>query len=102
VRRAADHIISGKGATYYGIGSALARITGAILNDQRALLTVCSPRPEIAGVRNVTVSLPHLVGGRGILDTFPPLLDEGEAAALHNSASVIRAAIGELETEGVL
>jgi len=102
VRRAADHIIRGKGATYYGIGSALARITAAILGDQRAVLTVCSPRPEIAGVPNVTVSLPHLVGGSGILDTFPPRLDEAEAAALHASAGVIRAAIDSLTAEGVL
>src|ERR1041384_5059298 len=40
VRRAADIIIRGKGATYYGIGSALARLTAAVLGDQRALLTV--------------------------------------------------------------
>ena len=102
VRRAAYHIISGKGATYYGIGSALARITAAILADQRALLTVCSPRPEIAGVPDVTVSLPHLVGGSGLLDTFPPPLDPAEAAALHDSAALIRAAIDSLAAEGVL
>src|SRR5262249_47265225 len=34
VRSAAYTIIGGKGATYYGIGSALARITDAILHDQ--------------------------------------------------------------------
>jgi L-lactate dehydrogenase len=102
VRRAAYHIISGKGATYYGIGSALARIAGVVLNDQRALLTVCTPQPEIAGVPNVTVSLPHLVGGRGILDTFPPQLDKGEAGALRQSAIVIAEAIEGLRREGLL
>src|SRR5512145_756805 len=44
VRRAAYHIIEGKGATYYGIGSALARIVEVILRDQRAILTVCTPQ----------------------------------------------------------
>jgi L-lactate dehydrogenase len=96
VRRAAEHIIRGKGATYYGIGSALARIVGVILQDQRALLTVCTPQPEIAGVPDVTVSLPHLVGGAGVLDTFPPHLSADEAAALHRSAQVIRDAIAAL------
>jgi hypothetical protein len=35
VRRAAYHIIAGKGATYYGIGSAVARLVDVILHDQR-------------------------------------------------------------------
>ena len=43
VRRAAYTIIAGKGATYYGIGSALARIVDAVLHDQRSILTVCAP-----------------------------------------------------------
>lgn len=101
VRRAAYHIISGKGATYYGIGSALARIAGVILQDQRALLTVCTPLPEISGVPDVTVSLPHLLGGQGVLDTFPPALSPEEAAALQRSAAVIREAIAGLERQGL-
>lgn len=96
VRRAAYHIINGKGATYYGIGSALARITSVILADQRALLTVCTPRPEIAGVREVTLSLPHLVGGSGILDAFVPALSAEEMAGLQRSAGLIREAIDGL------
>jgi L-lactate dehydrogenase len=43
VRRAAYHIIDGKGATYYGIASALSRIVDVILHDQRSVLTVCAP-----------------------------------------------------------
>jgi L-lactate dehydrogenase len=102
VRHAAEHIIRGKGATYYGIGSALARLTAAVLGDQRALLTVCTPEPAIGGVPNVTASLPHLVGGAGILDTLLPELDPAEAAALQRSAQVVRDAIASLEEQGVL
>jgi L-lactate dehydrogenase len=42
-------IVSGQGATYYGIGAALARIVDAILHDQRAILTICLPTVEVAG-----------------------------------------------------
>ena len=42
VRRAAYHIINGKGATYFGIGSAVARIADVLLHDQRAILTICT------------------------------------------------------------
>jgi L-lactate dehydrogenase len=97
VRGAAYKIITGKAATYYGIGSALAHIVDVVLHDQRAILTVCAPTPEVAGVRDVTVSLPRLVGGQGVLETFPLPLDEDEAARLHDSASIIRRALSELE-----
>ncbi|MEJ2558366.1 MAG: L-lactate dehydrogenase [Anaerolineae bacterium] len=97
VRRAAYHIIAGKGATYYGIGGALARIVDVIVHDQRAILTLCTPMSDVAGVTDVTVSLPHLVGGKGILTTFPLPLSEGELAALAASAQVIRDAIDAME-----
>ncbi|MBC8505380.1 MAG: L-lactate dehydrogenase [Anaerolineales bacterium] len=94
VRGAAYTIIEGKGNTSFGIGSALTRIVEVILRDQRALLTVCTPVKDVAGVKNVTLSLPHLVGGQGILDTIllPLSLNKEEEAALHNSAKVIREA----------
>ena len=41
VRGAAYKIIRGKGATYYGIGAALARIVNVILHGERAVMTVC-------------------------------------------------------------
>ncbi len=97
VRHAAYRIIEGKGATYYGIGSALARIVEVILQDQRSILTVCSPMDEVAGVCDVTVSLPHLVGGEGILDTFPLSLDEKEQDLLQRSAGLVSEAIRSLE-----
>lgn len=97
VRRAAYTIIQGKGATYYGIGSALARIVDVILHDQRAILTVCSPESSVAGVGNVTVALPRMLGGDGILETFPLPLNATEFESLAASAAVIRAALDELE-----
>lgn len=97
VRRAAYHIISGKKATYYGIGSALARIVSIILGDQRAILSVCTPMDEIAGVRDLTISVPHLVGGQGILDTLPLPLNTEEQSRLQASAELIARIIRDLE-----
>ena len=94
VRQAAYAIIEGKGSTDFGIGSALARITEVILGDQRSLLTVCTPVDEVAGVKDVTVSLPHLLGGAGILDTIqlPLGLNPEEEIALQNSAKIVKQA----------
>lgn len=97
VRGAAYSIIAGKGATYYGVGSALARAAEAVLGDQRSVLTVCSPEAEVAGVRDVTVSLPRVVGGAGVLETLPLVLPREEEQALARSAGIVRAAIDGLD-----
>lgn len=96
VRNAAYRIIAAKGATNFGIGSALAQIVGVILRDQRAILTVCTPVGEVAGVKDLTISLPFLVGGAGILDRFPLPLNAEEQASLETSATVIRNTISSL------
>jgi L-lactate dehydrogenase len=97
VRRAAYHIIAGKGATYYGIGSAVAHLAQVLLYDQRAVLTICSRiqgRPDCEGV---TLGLPHLVGAQGALSTIPLRLDTHEQHALQHSASILRDAVESLQ-----
>ncbi|MFN8447149.1 MAG: L-lactate dehydrogenase [Anaerolineae bacterium] len=98
VRRAAYHIIEGKGATYYGIGSALARIVDVILHDQRAILTVCAPESDVAGIADVTVALPRLVCGDGAVERLPLPINAAEMEKLHRSASVVRLAIESLDS----
>lgn len=96
VRRAAYYIIAGKGATYFGIGSAVARIVDVLLHDQRAILTICSRIDGVPDCEGVTLALPHLVGGEGALATIPLPLDAGEQGALRRSAGIVREAIESL------
>lgn len=97
VRDAAYQIIQGKGSTYYGIGAALARIVDVIAHNRRAIATICSPQKEVAGVKNVTLSLPHLVGGRGAGVSLPLDLSTAEQEQLQASARLIRDAIDAYE-----
>jgi L-lactate dehydrogenase len=99
VRRAAYHIIAGKGSTYYGIGSAVARIVDVLLHDQRAILTICVRIRGVPGCDGVTLALPHLVGGHGALATIPLPLHESERDGLHRSADILREAIQSLNLE---
>ena len=98
VRRAAYQIIAGKGATYYGIGGAVARIVDVLLHDQRAILTICSRISDVPECDRLTLSLPHLVGGSGTLTTIPLPLDQLEREGLRRSASLLRDAIESLLT----
>ncbi len=96
VRRAAYEIISGKGATYYGIGSALAHVIDVVLHDHRGILTVSTLLPDVEGVRDVTLSQPHLIGGQGIIARLPLPLDDREREALKRSAQTLRGVIDNL------
>lgn len=96
VRRAAYRIINGKGATYYGIGAALAAMSRCILYDERTVFTACSIVPAIDDVENVALSLPHVIGAGGIRTTLRPPMDEQEKKALRDSAALIRRGVTEL------
>ncbi len=96
VRRAAYQIIDGKGATYYGIGSALARICANVLGDRRAIMTVCTPEADVVGVPDVTLALPRLIGREGVIDGIPLALSEEEETALRASAETIKEATDQL------
>ena len=90
VRRAAYRIIEGKGATWYGIGAGLARIVQAVRDDQRSVLSVSIVTPEVEGVSDVALSLPRVVGRRGVITTLLPELAQDEAAALRRSAELLK------------
>ncbi len=90
VRNAAYKIINGKGSTYYGIGAGLARIVKAIARDQRDVLSVSITTADVAGVRDVALSIPRVIGAEGVLVDLFPDLDEQEYAALNRSASLLK------------
>jgi L-lactate dehydrogenase len=89
IRKAAYHIIQGKGATYYGIGAVLANISERILRDQRAILTVSETVEEYG----VALSLPRLVGGSGVVANIGLSMNDEEKRLLNNSASILSNAL---------
>jgi L-lactate dehydrogenase len=97
-RAAGLEIIRAKGATYYGIGTALARIVGAILRDERAVLTVSSLAPESMGLGEVSLSLPTIITRDGVARVVSIPLDASERHALEASAETLKQYIAALRT----
>jgi len=80
--RAADlEIIGAKGATYFGIGAALARIVQAILRDETAILTVSSVVPRSMELGDVSLSLPAVINRDGIARVLSIPLSPSERRA---------------------
>ena len=90
VRNAAYKIIEGKGATFYGIAGALTHICQAITNNEYAILTVSSHHDDVEGIENVCLSLPTVIGKRGVHSVIFPRLSESEHRDLKFSAEKIK------------
>jgi L-lactate dehydrogenase len=99
VRNAAYKIIEGKGSTYYGVAGAIAKLVEVINRDNRAVLTISALKDDVEGIKNVTLSLPHLIGGSGDLGVLPIKLSVRERKLLRKSAEIIKEKIVEFENK---
>ena len=95
-RNAAYEIIQRKKATYYAIGLGLLTIVEAILRDQHTVLTVSSPLSGQYGVTDMAISLPTIVGRRGIEEVLNLPLNKSELAAFQASAQTLKAGLAGL------
>jgi L-lactate dehydrogenase len=96
VRNANITIIEGIGASQYGIGVVSARLTEAVLRDERSVFPVGSYHEELG----VSLSLPAVVGRGGVVRTLPAQLSGDEREGLARSAAVLRDALAKVWTQG--
>ena len=92
VKTAAYKIINAKGATYYGIGMCLVRITNALLGDENTVMVV-STYDE---ANDIYIGLPSVINKFGADRKINVELNEQETAKLLNSINVLKEAIREL------
>ena len=92
VRNSAYEIINRKGATYYGIGMCLVRITNAILGDENVILSVSAYDKE----NDVYISTPAIVNNSGVKEKIFVPFNKVETEKIINSINVIKQAINNL------
>ncbi len=97
VRDSAYEIIKRKGATYYGIAMAVARIAECVMKDERAILPVSVVLGGQYGLRDLALSIPSIVGRRGVEQILEIPLADAEREALNASACQLREVIQELD-----
>ncbi|MCM3453956.1 L-lactate dehydrogenase [Heyndrickxia oleronia] len=90
VRDAAYQIIERKGATYYGIGMSLVRITKAILNNENSILTVSAYLNGEYGQSDVYIGVPAVINRSGIREVVEIELNEKETEQFNHSVSVLK------------
>lgn len=82
VKDSAYEIISKKQATYYGIAMAVKRICECIVRDEKSILPVSSMQHGIYGMEGIALSMPAVVGLKGVESHVPIALDEEEMEML--------------------
>jgi L-lactate dehydrogenase len=95
VRDAAYTIIEKKGATFYGIAAALARITKAILDDENAVLPLSVYLEGQYGIRDVFIGAPAVINASGIKEIIPIPLNDHEKQLMQLSAKQLKEIIDQ-------
>lgn len=93
VKNSAYEIIKKKGATCYGIGMCLVKITNAILEDKKIILPVSSYDKK----NDVCISTPAIVCSQGVKEKIFIPLTLDEEAKLTKSINTIKDAIKSLD-----
>ena len=97
VRHKAYEIINRKGATYYGVATALMRISRAILRDENAVLPIAAPMNGEYGLDDIYIGTPAVINAQGIDRVIEVPLDERETKAMAASAKTLK----EIATAGM-
>ena len=90
VRNKAYAIINKKGATFYGVATALARISRAILRDEDAVLPVSAYMEGQYGLNDIYIGTPAVVNGSGLASILEVPLNEEERAKMTASAKTLK------------
>jgi L-lactate dehydrogenase len=95
-RNAAYEIIKRKRATYYAIGLGLMAIVEAVLRNQHTVMTVSSPLSGQYGVSDISISMPTIIGRRGVEEVLNLPLSETELHSFQRSAQTLKDRLAEL------
>lgn len=90
VRNKAYEIINKKGATFYGVAAALARISKAILRDEDTVLPVSAYMDGQYGINDVYIGTPAVVCADGIKQVIEVPLNEEEQTKMTESAKTLK------------
>lgn len=90
VKNSAYEIIQKKGATYYAIATAVARIVECIAGAENSILTISSVLNGEYGISDIALSVPTQVSGYGMERILDVPFSDDEIAGLRNSAQTLK------------
>jgi L-lactate dehydrogenase len=95
-RGSGAEVIKKKGGAGFAVGVSIADVVHSMALDQRRILPVSSLQSGAYGLRDVAISVPTVVGRKGVLGTVEIDLWPKEKIALGNSAVVLKETIAKV------
>ncbi|MEJ6400179.1 L-lactate dehydrogenase [Nicoliella lavandulae] len=83
-------IINKKGATFYGVATALMRISRAILHDENSVLPIGAPVNGEYGLDDIYIGTPAVVNASGVAKVLEVPLSDEESAKMAASAKTLK------------
>ena len=95
-RQSGAEVIKRKGGAGYAVGASIAAVVRAILLDTREILPVSTVQTGAYGLRDVSLSVPTVVGAAGALRHVELELWPKESQALLNSANSLKQTLAKV------
>ena len=89
-QQAAYKIIAAKGATYYAIATAILKLMNTIYSGANSILPVSIPLDNVYEVSEMALSIPCVVGQRGVQQTVPVPLSSEECSQFVQAANTLK------------
>lgn len=86
-KNAAYAIIEGKQSTYYAVAAGIVSLVNSVLYNKKTVFTVSHQLNGLLGIKRVCLSLPRVVGARGILRDIEIAISPEEKEAIKQSAN---------------
>ena len=96
-RQSGAEVIRLKGGAGWAVGTAIAVLVHAIISDQRRLLPVSSLQTGTYGFSDVCLSVPTIVGYKGIVKHLEMELWSRELQELKNSANLLKRTLSQVQ-----
>ncbi|MBP1043299.1 L-lactate dehydrogenase [Vagococcus sp. BWB3-3] len=91
-------VLLGKGATEFGIATALVEVIKSLFHDERKILPVSVYLDGQYGQEGIFASVPAIIGKRGVEGLLEWQLSEGEQADFERSCAIIRTNFAKIHT----
>jgi L-lactate dehydrogenase len=88
-KASAADLLRMKGGAAWAIGASVRKVVGAVAHDESAVLPVSVLQQGALGVKGVCLSMPTVIGLRGVSRVIEPVVDKSEAQLLRKSAAAL-------------
>ena len=95
-KKSGAEVIRLKGGAGYAVGVAIREVVHAILLDTQQILPVSTLQTGLYGIEDVCLSVPTMVGRRGVLRQIEMAMADEEWQALRRSAQVLKETLAQV------